>query len=85
MSNFKLNRTLGRCGFCGRQGQDHCSITYPRVPTKTVGGTRRMRVCKECGTLIYKVVVTKEDYQRNQKIEKKIKVILRERREKRNK
>jgi hypothetical protein len=42
-----------------------------------------MRICKECGALIYKVVVTEEDYQRNRHIENKAKTIHRARKEKR--
>lgn len=83
MANFKLNLTEGRCDFCGRKDRGHCTVSYPRVPERQYSGTRRIRICKECGTLIFKVVVTKEDYKRNRHFEKKMKTIVKERKAKR--
>lgn len=83
MANFKLNATRGLCDLCGRRDKDHCSVTFPRRAWKNNINTRHMRICKECGALIYKVVVTEEDYQRNRHIENKAKTIHRARKEKR--
>lgn len=77
MANFKLNKTHGMCKICGREGKDHCSVTYPQRPSKNNINSRRLRICKDCGALIYKVAVTKEDHQRNRFMEKKSQTIAR--------
>ena len=82
MANFKVDPRPGTCEICGRADKDHCDIAYPRHPDRRNAlNVLRLRICKDCGALIYKTVVTKEPWLRNRLTEKKIEVITKERTE----
>lgn len=85
MSKFKYNPTQGRCHLCGRLGRGHCTVSYPNEPKKLVGNNKRLRVCKDCALLTITVIDEKEDFHRNIKVEKKLHVLVKERKDKRKK
>ncbi len=84
MATFKINPTLGRCDFCGREDRDQCAVTYPRDSSRPrAPNNRNLRVCGECGIRITSVCVDGEGRVRSRKVDKKIVVFTAERRARR--
>ena len=77
MANFKVNRTPGRCEFCGRKGEDHCTVSYPinpKVPESR--NTKKIRICGDCGLLASRVTTERVNWMRDRKNEKSLRIFL---------
>jgi hypothetical protein len=84
MATFKLNKTEGRCSFCGRPDRNHCAVSYPRDSSRPrAPNNRNLRVCSPCGLNIVGACAEGEDRVRTRKVDKAIEVFTEERRAKR--